>query len=106
MAKRTAVLQPKSMKLQWVMSPERVPREAPEGDEAVEWQLQLEATPTPIRVTFSAADYRRLLHELGARSDAMVTLDGFLVGDGAGNLALERVRFKVDRRRGGGGPKP
>ena len=103
MVTRTAVLQPKSMKLQWVMSPERIPRQDPGPADVVEWQLQLEATAVQIRVTFPAADYRRLLRELDARADAMVTLDGFLGADAAG-LRLERVRFKVDRRRGGNGP--
>ncbi len=102
MVTRTATLHPKSMKLQWVMSSQRIPRELPETEaDLVEWQLQLEGSDVPVRVTFSAQDYRRLLRDLQAYAEAMVTLDGFLVGAKTGGLMLERVRFKVDRRRGG-----
>ncbi|MGC4121237.1 MAG: hypothetical protein QM765_43005 [Myxococcales bacterium] len=101
MVTRTATLRPKSMKLQWVMSSQRIPRELPQSDtDTVDWQLQLENSEVLVRVTFSAQDYRRLLRELEAHTEAMVTLDGFLVGAKDG-FALEKVRFKVDRRRGG-----
>lgn len=101
MATRTALLHPKSVKLQWVMSAQRVPRDllGPDVD-SVEWQLQLDGTDVAVRVVFSAHDYERLLRDLDARGEAMVTLDGFLVG-APGSFVLEKVRFKVDRRRGG-----
>jgi hypothetical protein len=83
------------MKLQWVMSSQRIPRELPETEaDLVEWQLQLEGSDVPVRVTFSAQDYRRLLRDLQAYAEAMVTLDGFLVGAKTGGLMLERVRFR------------
>lgn len=100
MVTRTAVLNPKSMKLQWVMSAQRIPRDLLEaGADSVEWLLQLENSPVQVKVVFTASDYRRMLRELESYAEAMVTLDGFLVGAKDGGFLLERVRFKVDRRR-------
>jgi len=55
----------------------------------------------PASLAGAAQAYRRLLRELPAYAEAMVTLDGVLGGAKTGGLMLERVRFKVDRRRGG-----
>ena len=105
MTRRTAVVRTRSVKLMWVMSPDRIPRDlaaADGGPGDCEWQLQLaEGAPT-ITARFSLQDYQRMLREIDSQTSsggAMITLQGFLAGCPAG-LLLEKTSFKVDRRRG------
>ena len=109
MTKSTAVVPLRSFKLSWVMKPERIPRDVlpPEGEGGeVEWMLQLEPEAPPIRASFNARNYRRMLRELDEHpGQTMVALQGYLTGSESG-LLLDRAGFRVERKmaRGPGAP--
>ena len=101
MATRSAVVSLRSFKLSWVMAPDRVPRDVlpPEGEAGeIEWLLQLEAGAPPIRASFNARNYRRMLKEIDANPEGvMLSLQGYLAG-GPNGLFLEKAGFRVERK--------
>lgn len=109
MATRTAVVPLRSFKMSWVMSPDRLPRDVlpPEGEPGeVEWTLQLDNGAPPVKATFNARNYRRMLKEVDANpSGVMLALQGYLTG-GPEGLYLEKAGFRVERKmaRPAGGP--
>jgi hypothetical protein len=94
MATRTAVVPLRSFKMSWVMTPERLPRDVlpPEGEPGeVEFTLQLENGAPPIKATFNARNYRRMLKEVDADPHGvMLSLQGYLTG-GPNGLFLEKA---------------
>jgi len=115
MAMRTAVVPLRSFKMSWAISPERLPRDVlpPEGEPGeVEWTLQLDNGAPPIKATFNARNYRRMLKEVDAStSGVMIALQGYLAA-GPDGLFLEKAGFRVERKVSrpqgapAGGPKP
>ncbi len=103
--------------MSWVMTPERLPRDVlpPEGEPGeVEFTLQLENGAPPIKATFNARNYRRMLKEVDADPHGvMLSLQGYLTG-GPNGLFLEKAGFRVERRMSrpqgapgrGPGPRP
>ena len=71
----------------------------PEGEAGeVEWTLQLEAGAPPIKASFNARNYRKMLKDLDANpAGVMLMLQGYLAC-GASGLYLEKAGFRVERK--------
>lgn len=99
--KRTAVLEPKSLRVGWPVPHDLVPMSCVPGeqeDAEVEWQLKL--GPLTVFATFSGRTYRRMAKAVATQApNVSVVLQGRMVAAADGRLVILDPGFTVN-------PKP